>query len=374
MSKIRIAFVLDTIASPTAGTEKQLLFLLSHLDRNKFEPYLCCLQSSKWLADEFNLCPVHVIGLKSFKNPISYYRLWRFAKFLRREKADIVQTHFRDANITGIISGKLAGVKKIISTRRNIGHWHNRFEILILRFLNRWVTRFVANSDYARVHASRVEQIPPEKIEVIYNFVDLEMFGKEGYRRVGKLKEYFGILKERPVVTMMANLRPVKGVDVFLKSARLILDNIKDVSFIIAGEGDERRKLEDYCQNLDLNRSVRLIGAVSDVIPLLKVSDIGVLSSYSESLSNSIIEYMAAGLPVVCTDVGGNRELVQDGINGFLVLPGDPQRLAEAIIKLINNPDLRLKMGEESLKLSKTLFNFESTLREYENLYLKLIS
>ena len=374
MSKIKIAFVIDSIVSPTAGTEKQLLFLLKHLDRNNFEPCLCCLQSSQWLENDFDICPLYIVKVKSFKNPVSFFRLWRFAKFLQREKVDIVQTHFRDANIAGIISGKLAGVKKIVSTRRNIGYWHNRLEVLILRFLNQWVTRFVANSECARIHASKIERVPPEKIEVIYNFVNLEMFEKEGDQEVGKLKESLGTSNGRPVVTMVANLRPVKGVDVFLKSARMVLDSYEGINFIVAGEGEERKRLESICRQLKLDGSVKLIGAVSDVIPLLRASDIGVLSSYSESLSNSIIEYMAAGVPVICTDVGGNRELVKDGLNGIVVRPGDPERLANAIIMLINDPTLRLRMGKESLRLARSLFNLGKTVRAYQDLYQNYVS
>ena len=369
MSKIRIAFVIDSIASPTAGTEKQLLFLLRHLDRNKFEPYLCCLQSSQWLEKDFDICSLYIVKVKSFMNPASFYRLWRFAKFLRREKVGIVQTYFRDANIAGIISGKLARVKKIISTRRNIGYWHNRLEVLILKFLNRWVTRFVANSEYARIQAIKIERIRAGEIEVIYNFVNLPMFEGENDREVNKPKESLGTANERPVVTMIANLRPVKGVDVFLKSARLALESVPGINFIVAGEGEERKRLEGMCRQLKLDSAVKLIGAISDVFALLRASDIGVLSSYSESLSNSIIEYMAAGVPVICTDVGGNRELVKDGLNGIVVRPGDPERLANAIIMLINDPTLRLRMGKESLRLAQSLFNLGKTVRAYQDLY-----
>jgi len=374
MPKVKIVFVIDSIASPTAGTEKQLLFLLKHLDRNNFEPYLCCLQSSQWLENDFDICPLYIVKIKSFKNLVSFFRLWRFAKLLRREKIDIVQTHFRDSNIAGIISGKLAGVKKIISTRRNTGYWHNRLEIVILKFLNRWVTIFVANSEFAKKHASKIEGTPPERIEVIHNFVNLEAFKKEDDQEVDKLKESLGTSNGRPVVTMVANLRPVKGVDVFLKSARMVLDSVPGINFIVAGEGEERKRLEVICRQLKLDSSVKLIGAVSDVIPLLRASDIGVLSSNSESLSNAIIEYMAAGLPVVCTDVGGNSELVQDGLNGFLVPSGDPKGLAEAIVKLVNNLDLRLKMGRESRQRAEMLFDVTRTMKAYEALYLKMVS
>jgi glycosyltransferase involved in cell wall biosynthesis len=171
---------------------------------------------------------------------------------------------------------------------------------------------------------------------------------------------------------MVANLRPVKGVDVFLESARLVLDSVPGINFIVAGEGEERKRLKGICRQLKLDSSVKLIGVISDVIPLLRASDIGVLSSSSESLSNAIIEYMAAGLPVVCTDVGGNRELVHDGLNGFLVPPGDPQKLADAIVKLVNDPDLRIKMGRESRQRAELLFDLDRTMKDYEALYLKI--
>jgi glycosyltransferase involved in cell wall biosynthesis len=232
----------------------------------------------------------------------------------------------------------------------------------------------VANSECARIRASKIERIRPEKIEVIYNFVSLEMFKKEGDWEGDKLKESLGSSNGRPVVTMVANLRPVKGVDVFLKSARLVLDSVPGINFIVAGEGEERKGLEDICRRLKLDSSVKLIGAISDVIPLLRASDIGVLSSNSESLSNTIIEYMAAGLPVICTDVGGNRELVQDGLNGFLVPSGDPGKLADAIVKLVNNHDLRVKMGRESIRLAELLFDVARTMKDYEALYLKMAS
>jgi glycosyltransferase involved in cell wall biosynthesis len=200
------------------------------------------------------------------------------------------------------------------------------------------------------------------------------MFEKEGDQEVGKLKESLGTSNGRPVVTMVANLRAVKGVDVFVRSARLVLDNVPGINFIVAGEGEERKKLEEICGQLKLGSSVRLIGAVSDVIPLLRTSDIGVLSSNSESLSNAIIEYMVAGLPVLCTDVGGNSELVQDGLNGFLVPSGDPKRLADAVVRLVNDPELRLRMGRESRQRVKLLFDFEKAVKDYEALYVKLAS
>jgi len=109
---IRIAFVIDTIETPTAGTEKQLLLLLRHLDRSSFDPILCVLYSSKWLDEHFNLCPIHVIDIRSFKKPKTLLTLMRFIRFLKTEKVNVVHTFFRDGNIVGVTAGKLAKVGK----------------------------------------------------------------------------------------------------------------------------------------------------------------------------------------------------------------------------------------------------------------------
>src|SRR5689334_9667675 len=110
---INIAFVIDTIESATAGTEKQLLLLIKHLDRSKFKPYLCVLRSSAWLEESFTDCELVDIGFPSFGNPLSYLNLLRFVGFLKKQKINIVQTHFVEGNKVGVLAGKLAGVRAI---------------------------------------------------------------------------------------------------------------------------------------------------------------------------------------------------------------------------------------------------------------------
>ena len=121
---IKIAFIIDTIESPTAGTEKQLLLLIKHLDRRKFKPYLCVLRSSQWLREEFDLCELFNAEISSFKKPSAYLNIYRLSRFLRAERIDIVQTHFRDGSIAGILAARISGTKSIVGTRRNQGYWH----------------------------------------------------------------------------------------------------------------------------------------------------------------------------------------------------------------------------------------------------------
>ena len=374
MRKIKIAYIMDTIKLPIGGTEKQLLLLLKHIDRIRFDPYLFCLQSSGWLKQKFDLSALHILGIYSFKSPVLIFNIWAFSRFLKKNKFEIIQTQFRDSNYVGIIAAKLAGIKSIISTRRGVPFWKNKTELLILRRLNKWVDRFVTNSYSTKKWVMESEKVPEEKIQVIHNGVDFEPFNditpetREGYRKLLNIQD------SSPVIGVIANLRPVKGLDVFLKTAKVVKKRIPDARFIVVGDGNEKDDLMTMTNKFGLGDCVNFLGGRDDVVRLLSAFDIGVLSSNSESLSNAIIEYIAAGLPVVCTDVGGNSELVQDGLNGFLVPPGDPGRLADAIVKLVNYPDLRLKMGRESRQRAELLFDFARTMKDYEALYLNMTS
>ncbi|MEW5746932.1 MAG: glycosyltransferase [Nitrospirota bacterium] len=366
---IKIAFVIDTIDSPTAGTERQLLMLLKHLDRRQFDPYLCVLRSSAWLEQEFDLCPLHVAGIRSFKQLGSWRRLWRFARFLKREGIAIVQTHFRDSDIAGIIAARLAGTAAIIATRRNQGYWHKRGEVALKKLLSRRATVIIANSQSTKQWTAAVEGVPAERIRVIHNGIELEAYpGSDPVLRE-RCRRQLGLSGNTCCIGVVANLRPVKGIDVFLRAAAQVARRVDDVRFLIAGEGEERAALMRLAAELGLGGAVRFLGRRRDVPSLLAAFDIGVLSSHSESFSNALIEYMAAGLPVVTTDVGGSREAVEDGVSGFVVPVGDDHRMAEAIIRIAEDRTEGLRMGQRGRRCAEQLFSSQSCIEKSEALY-----
>ena len=368
---IKIAYIIDTIDSPTAGTEKQLLLLLKNLNRKKVKPYLCVLESSKWLKTEFNLCPVYVLGIKSFKYPNSYYRIWKFANFLRKQGIDIVQTHFRDSNIAGILAGRMAGVK-VISTRRNQGYWLNRRELMMQKFLNRWVAVFIANSYSTKNWAAELEDIPEDRIQVVYNGIDLDPYLKLSPETRARYRRILEIPESSPAIGIVANLRPVKGIDIFLRAAQLVKEEVPEAKFVIVGDGTEKNNLMRLSEELGLNGSVKFLGKREDVIPILSTLDVGVLSSHSESFSNSVLEYLAVGLPVVCTDVGGCREAVEDGVNGFVVHGEDFITMAKRIVEIIKK-GLVSTMGASSRHRAQELFILSRMIDAYMRIYSRLI-
>ncbi len=364
---IKIAFLIDTIETPTAGTEKQLLLLLESLSRDDFEPLLYCLRSSKWLETSFAACPLVNLNITSLSSPLLPLKILNFSFMLRRAAIDIIQTHFIDSNYVGFLAAKLAATKTLISTRRGMPYWRNALELRILRALDRATDVFVANSHWSAASYSEIEAINPTLIKVIHNGINVEDFPIDEATRAAS-RARIGVPSCVPIVGLVANLRPVKGIDVFLRAAALIKNKFGDVQFVVVGEGQSRNDLMSQAEGLGLNSTLKFLGQQMDIPRLLAAFDVAVLSSYSESLSNSLIEYGAAGLPVVCTDAGGSREVVVDGVNGYVVPVGDAQALADRIAKLLSMPD-RKQMGLLNRKMIQNTFSLESSVRQYGELY-----
>lgn len=370
---IRIAFFIDAILSPTAGTERQLLLLLEGLGRREFKPILCTLQDSPWLRDHFSLCPVHVLDIKSFKNPGTWWKIAQFARWLRKERIDILQVHFWDASLVGIPAAWLARVPGIVAMRKNQGFWMSNKELYLQRMLNSIPDVFVANSENTRQRVHRVEGIPLEKIYHIPNGLDLSVYRGSDRANTRKDKEALGLHPDSPVVGIVANLRPVKRIDVFLRAVELVSNEIPDVQCVIVGEGNERARLDKLARSLGIRDRVNFLGLRTDVPSLLPIFDIGVLCSDSESFSNAVVEYMAAGLPVVATDVGGCREAFGDSPAAVLVQPGDVEGLAQAVITLLNSPELGGFAKNYHRQRVAELFSHSLYVQRYEQLFRSVI-
>jgi len=366
---INIAYVIDTIESPTGGTEKQLLLMLEHLDRTKFSPVLCVLHSSEWLEKYFDLCPMHALNITSYRHLTTIGRFWHFVRFLKSRDIDIVHTFFKEGMRIGITAAKLAGVQRIISVRRSQGYWMTPFDLKVTKILNRWVDLIISNSSNTKTWVSEVEGVSVDKIDVIHNGIDLNPFISIPGNIRYQYRNSLSIPENAPVVGIVANLRPVKAIDVFIRAAQLIRKAIPAAHFVIVGDGDLEEGLKQLAADLGVSDYVHFLGRRHDIPQILSTLDIGVLSSTSESFSNTIVEYMAAGLPVVCTDVGGAREAVEDGENGFVAPVGDYKNMSEKIINIFLN-DRTKSLGKESRRKALVFFSLESMMLKYEKLYL----
>ncbi len=370
---IRIAFLIDTILSPTGGTERQLLLLLEGLDRKVFEPHLCVLRHSPWALKYFNICPLHDLRIESFKRCNAWKRILRFAVWLRKENFDILQSHFVDASMMGIPMAWMARVPGIIAMRKNQGYWMTGRPSIMQKFLNTFPDVFVANSESTRQWSHRTEGIALDRIRVIHNgFVGHVAPYAHGART--RARDLLGLSGDAFVVGIVANLRPVKRIDVFLRAAAMVQGQMPGTFFVIVGEGDELPGLEDLARTLGLRDKVLFLGSRNDVVTLLPAFDVGVLSSDSESFSNAVVEYMAAGLPVAATDVGGCQEALEGSPAGILVPPGDDVGLGKAILCLLSDDTVREHAKLDHPRLVQEKFSSSLYISAYERLYQDLMS
>jgi len=178
---------------------------------------------------------------------------------------------------------------------------------------------------------------------------------------------------EMQTIVMTANLRPVKSIPTLIKAADLVRNKYPEVNFQLLGDGADRQQIESLINQLNLNNNVHLLGSQKDIKSILVKATIGVLTSTSEGCSNAILEYMHAGLPVIATDAGGNRELVKDGESGYLISIGDYKKLAEMIIQLLDNPEPAKEMGKSGLEIARNNFSLTAMIKAYQGYYSSLV-
>jgi len=369
--KIKIAYIIDELN--IGGTEKQLVSTIELLNKNQFEVLLICLRPSQYFFEIDLQCKkilLDVSSLISINGALTFFSL---VSCLRKHEIDILQTYFFDANVFGILAAKLGGVKRIISCRRDMGFWYTPKLLFVLKKLNKLADRFLVNSNAVKENIEACESVPNQKIDVIYNGINLEPF-KRSYN-TNVIKRNYGISDSDYLVGIIANLnRRVKRVDLFIKAANKVLQKNKNVFFVIIGDGCLRNELERLSKRLNLKDRIHFVGLKENVYPYLSAFDIGVISSDSEGFSNSIIEYLASGIPVVATDTGGNRELLKEGKLGELVPPDDPERMAESILELLNDYLKMKRILKSAEKMIEQEYGWEAKIKEIEKYYRSILT
>lgn len=215
------------------------------------------------------------------------------------------------------------------------------------------------------------EGYAPDKIAVIRNGIIPPRFEKK--QRCALLRRELGLPLSAPLVMLSSRLNQMKGIQYFLDAAVILAEQFPYARFLVVGDGENRKEMEDYAGRLGLGPRVVFTGFRGDVPDLLSEADVSVLPSLSEGLSNTLLESMAAGVPVVAARVGGNSEVVEDGVTGFLVPPRDPVELACATGRLLKDSDLASSFGQAGMRRVQELFSMERSVRETEHLYQQLL-
>jgi len=369
--------MIDYLANPHGGTETQLFHILHRLDRSRFQPFLCCLWPTPWMQNHVAPCDHTVLfpkPIRWFSTPFSIIRL---RNFLRSERFDIVHTFFPTSNVLGVLAAQLSSIPTILSSRRDLGYWKKSRDTITLRAVRNMATCYLANSYAVKRQTAASEGIVPHRIMVVHNGVDVRAYGKDFQKEAAAVKMKYHVPEDSFVVGAVANYhRRVKGIQHFVEAAKLVAAEMANVFFFIVGSGQagQESALRRRIGELGLDSRFILAGPQEDVRPFLSMFHVGVLPSLSEGFSNSLLEYMAAGLPSVVSDVGGNREAIADGQSGFLVRPGSRRALAEKIVLLLKDLQLRERIAMNARRTVKDRFSAERMVAATERLYENLAS
>lgn len=370
MSKISLLYIVDSVGED-AGTERYVVNTLQRLDRSRFQLHLCCLEDSPRLRALQSIASTAVFPVVSVWTWNGPQQIRALRRYINQHEIDIVHAFTPKSTIVGILAAKHSRARATIASRRNLGYWYTPSLLWLFRYLNRYTTRLLANSEGVRQNLIRLEHAQPEKIDVLYNGVEMERFARRP--SASDAVERLGIPPDAPIVGIVANYRPVKDLPLFLRAAAIVSERIPEAVFLLVGQGPLRKELTSLSRELGISAKVFFTDGADHVPDFLSRMRIGCLSSSSEGFSNAILEYMAAGLPVVATDVGGNAEAVDDGITGYIVRDRTPSSFAEPIVRLLQSHDLHQKMAAASLSRCAEKFDMRTATAKLESYYASLL-
>jgi glycosyltransferase involved in cell wall biosynthesis len=344
--------------------------LIRRIDPRLFSTHVVALSGRGSLRSRVEgVRPITEFRITSLKSVGTFRQILRFAWWLRAHDIHVVQACDFYANVFALPGAALAGVPVRLGARRDVfmpertpGQQH------LQRLAYRLAHRVVANSD-AAVRRLVDEGVAASRIVHIANGIDFTAFAA-----VSGAGPSHAASSGRRVITTVANLRPGKGHDVLLKAAARVLRRIPDVQFRIVGDGPRRQELEQQAAALRISAQVSFLGHRDDVPAVLRQSDIFAFPSFMEASPNALIEAMAAGLPIVATRVGGIPEVIEHERTGVLVPPGDDRALAAGIVRLIDRPELALRVGESARRLVQARFSFERMVGEFQELFVRELS
>lgn len=375
------ANILEIVGSfHQGGSERQAIQLARFLrEEGSFNVFLATLDGAGILGAEvenIGFESVPEFKLTSFYDFNMLRQIKNAARFIRRNDIKIVHTHDFYTNVFGMLTAKLAGVPVRIASKRETGGMktakQTRAERQAFRLAHSIVANALAVKNYLTEHG-----VSESKIEVIYNGLDLERLKPKSNLTRPQICEMFGLPVDgdRKFVTIVANLRhTVKNQAMFLRAAQAVKSKVENAEFVLAGEGERLEELKNLAAESGIADSCHFTGRCAAVAELLSISEVCVLSSTNEGFSNSILEYMAAGKPVVATDVGGAGEAIVEGETGFLVASNDAETMAARLIDLLKDDEKARKFGVEGKKIIEEKFSSKAQIEKTVTLYETLLS
>ncbi len=379
MERIRLFSVIA--ASGAGGAEQVFATLLQGLDRQRFEVVVACHGHGS-MTDTYRhyASQVWSLDLRDLRRPRTVTTL---AGLMRESRCDLVHTHLWTADVLGGLAARLAGVRRVVSSvagayflpigvsgwKRSRRQGFSRLYRAIYYGCNRVIapSHYVAHDLLTRPGI----RVPRERVCVIENGVDIRHEERTArHAQGGGSSARWGA--GHPRISVVANFFPIKGHEFLLHAVPAVLAVYPNVTFVLAGDGENRAAMMTLADRLGVSAAVTFPGEIPDALELMRASDLVVLPSISEGLPIALVEAMALGRPVVTTGVGGIPEVVDDGVTARMVPPRDPNALAAAMLDILGDEALSHRLGANARAVAAERFSAHRMVERTQALYLDL--
>jgi len=363
MNKKRILHLISGLE--IGGAEKQLLRILPEL-QGDFDNRVCCIRGHGSIGKllEKKGIKVHYLNIKNIFSP---NLIVRFKRVVEEFKPDTLVTYLIHADLYGRVLAKLCGIRKVLCSQRGIllnWEWLRFFD----RLTKSLVTKYTVQTEVTKKELMQKLKLPEKKFIIIPNGIMVEEFDFD--LNVENKKAELNINPNNLNVVCVSNLRIKKGHEFLLEAFEKTYKTNNNINLLIVGDGDRKKSLIEQVRDYDSRDNIYFLGNRNDVREILKKSDIFVLPTLGEGMSNAILEALASSLPVITTNIPVNAEIITDNVDGLLVSPKQSKELADKIKFLIDNPEIREKIGangrslvEREYAISKISSKWSGTLK-----------
>lgn len=350
------------------GTEKILLELCRRMDSKSFQMAVVSLKSGGTTADELKKIPVPITILDSsddfWKGMFEFPRLFfELKKTIQDFSPDLVHTWLTRANVIGRLSARSACVPTVISSLR-VMEVEKKYHLWAEFLTHRWSKIVTVNCTALEKFAVEKIKIPKEKIVLIPNGIDMSCVPASSVKGYENGSGGNGF-----VIGTMGRLHQQKGIDIFLRAAKMVIEQLPQCRFLVAGDGPQKKVLLELAVKLKIQSQVKFVGWTKTPGEFLSSLDLFVLASRWEGMPNVILEAMSLRKPILATAVGGTTDLIEDGREGLLIGPDDVSACAKGMLTLIQNHVLREKMTQLAYEKVVQKFTLQKMISSYQMLY-----
>lgn len=367
--KRRIKVIHITHSVDHGGAEIMMSELLTGLNPKRFKPAICSFRTGGSLRNMIEARGIPVFDVVQNPNK-DLGLLFRLYRFFRTQKPDVIHAHNGYMWLYSILPAKMAGAR-VVYTEHSV--WENPTPLYLIgsKIMEKITDQIVTPSYYVKRLMSSRQRIDKKNVQVIYNGINLKRIDKQ--INVGAKKKELGLNRQMKVIGIIARLVPVKNHAALIDAMKIICRQMDNCHLLIVGDGELRQDLENQVHLLGLDGRISFLGNREDVPEILQILDLFVLCSKSEGFPISVLEAMAAKVPILATSVGGIPEALAYGMAGKLIPYHDPSSIARGILELLTCPKEAARLKEYALKRVRTDFSLDVMTRNYTRIYQDLI-